>query len=717
MSSSVPKVSSSKSKKKKPASADTSVTARLNAAADSFVSPLATKTTASSTAGRGRSPSSSDDSLGNEGSRSGKEESPSDDEVPLGMPPSGQFRQKDFEVVVLTGLPDSSGDCPATVKALLSQGVKPLEKVTVDDLLDELGPSKQLRARLDYPDWELLIAKHSLQGIFSGGADKTPRDYFSPTVVCRDNTRQLAEIIICILISSESSNTSFNYVDRLFRELWVFLFRLGVRADDGLALLDFQDLQFPDLLLHLGQLSVRKSLWQIIQAVKVTQSLSPRLYLTRQVPFSLIMRIVSDPNIVTGIDSSVALQNGSRTVTFDASVKSHAPPDLELPMLALDASDFLDYRKSVEYVFQSRGVKQYLTETNASQLVSSWSEAFCARLHASIAKSTISYINEQLKNESSVARLWDGIKNCFNDAGQQLDRELRTWITLFQLTVDHIDDFASFLNTYKTAMSQLRAVNSIALGDAALMRALIIRSVTCEEFHSVMIDLSKNRSIQPDDMIKALEDHYRAHQHRATIAGHSSSGTKAIRRGAKSDSAAGADKGSSSATKLGWNVPPFPRTLHDCVGGFIFNQLKKWRVHCSKDNYTAEDETMRKNWVIYKTPEGTKHGGGGDKGRSRDSDGNRKNRGSKKNHHRNKDRRGRRGDRRSRSRSRDKDSESDYDSVESDRSYERRESRRGERRSSRHGSGRSRSRSADRDRSPSGRDAGVLFGGRRSKKS
>jgi hypothetical protein len=89
------------------------------------------------------------------------------------------------------------------------------------------------------------------------------------------------------------------------------------------------------------------------------------------------------------------------------------------------------------------------------------------------------------------------------------------------------------------------------------MRALIIHSVTCEEFHSVMIDLSKNRSIQPDDMIKALEDHYHAHQHRATIASHSSSGTKAIHRGAKSDSAAGADKGSSSAMKFGWNVPSF----------------------------------------------------------------------------------------------------------------------------------------------------------------
>jgi hypothetical protein len=88
-------------------------------------------------------------------------------------------------------------------------------------------------------------------------------------------------------------------------------------------------------------------------------------------------------------------------VTFDASGKSHAPTDLELPMLVMDASDFLDYRKSVEYVFQSHGVKQYLTETDAGQLVSSWSEAFCARLHASIAKSMILHINEQLKNERS----------------------------------------------------------------------------------------------------------------------------------------------------------------------------------------------------------------------------------------------------------------------------------------------------------------------------
>jgi hypothetical protein len=564
-------------------------------------------------------------------------------------------------------------------------------------------------ARMDYPDWDALCSAAALSSRYAAGPPATdPSDSFSSRIVCTNDSRQLAEILVCIILSSESTSKTVLFADRLFRELWVFLFMSGIGADDGLALLDLQDLHFSDVLCFLNQLSVRKAFWYIIQAVKVTQSLSPRLYLTRAVPFSSIMRIVREPSVLSVTNSSVGTQGGIRTVTFDASVKSHAPPDLDLPVLALDASDFLDYRKSVEYVFQSRGVKQYLTETDASQLVSSWSEAFCARLHASIAKSTISYINEQLKNESSVARLWDGIKNCFDDAGQQLDRELRTWITLFQLTVDHIDDFASFLNTYKTAMSQLRAVNSIALGDAALMRALIIRSVTCEEFHSVMIDLSKNRSIQPDDMIKALEDHYRAHQHRATIAGHSSS-SKAIRRGTKLEKSAGAGDSSSSTKKLGWNVPPFPRTLHDAIGGYIFNQLKRWRVHCSKDNYTEEDEATRKNWVIYKSPNGGKHGDDVDKVRSRDDGGKRK-RGVKKNHHRNKDRRGRRGNRHSRSRSRDRDSVSDSGSSASERSYERRrDSRRGRR-----GSGRSRSRSHERDKSPDGggRDAGVLFGDR-----
>jgi hypothetical protein len=63
---------------------------------------------------------------------------------------------------------------------------------------------------------------------------------------------------------------------------------------------------------------------------------------------------------------------------------------------------------------------------------------------------------------------------------------------VLQLTVDHIDDLTSFLNTYKTTISQLWLANINALGDAVVMKALIIHSFTCEKYHSVMVDLSKN---------------------------------------------------------------------------------------------------------------------------------------------------------------------------------------------------------------------------------
>jgi hypothetical protein len=33
----------------------------------------------------------------------------------------------------------------------------------------------------------------------------------------------------------------------------------------------------------------------------------------------------------------------------------------------------------------------------------------------------ISFLNEQMKHGVSVAQLWDGIKNCFDDAGQRLN--------------------------------------------------------------------------------------------------------------------------------------------------------------------------------------------------------------------------------------------------------------------------------------------------------
>jgi hypothetical protein len=78
---------------------------------------------------------------------------------------------------------------------------------------------------------------------------------------------------------------------------------------------------FSDLLAFLNQLQVRKALWQIMQIIKVTQSVPPCLHLTHKMPFSAILRKVCDLSDVYVSDLSVTfLQRGMCTVAFNVSV-------------------------------------------------------------------------------------------------------------------------------------------------------------------------------------------------------------------------------------------------------------------------------------------------------------------------------------------------------------------------------------------------------------
>jgi hypothetical protein len=60
----------------------------------------------------------------------------------------------DFKRVVLDGLPDSSVETPISAQELLAEGVKPMEQVTIGDILRMDGAAKELMARADYPNWD-----------------------------------------------------------------------------------------------------------------------------------------------------------------------------------------------------------------------------------------------------------------------------------------------------------------------------------------------------------------------------------------------------------------------------------------------------------------------------------------------------------------------------------------------------------------------------------
>ena len=86
-----------------------------------------------------------------------------------------------------------------------------------------------------------------------------------------------------------------------------------------------------------------------------------------------------------------------------------------------------------------------------------------------------------------------------------------------------------------------------------------MHSVTCDEFHSIMIELIKMQNVQHEDMVKALEDQFRAYQHRADITG-SATSAKSSRRGTKQD-AMPATGDAPAKKKLCYNVPSFPPAL------------------------------------------------------------------------------------------------------------------------------------------------------------
>jgi hypothetical protein len=155
-------------------------------------------------------------------------------------------------------------------------------------------------------------------------------------------------------------------------------------AVDGLALLlEFQDLKFllpdyPDM----GKLLYKKAIHSIIEAVRIFQGLPTCLYLDRRTSFSMFLHVIADPSILSPPAAAQTVPMHSVTFDWVSARLNTAPTDLDLPFL--DASNFLDYKKDIEYHFQSHGVKQCHHELDQQQLVSSWSKTFCAHLHSSI---------------------------------------------------------------------------------------------------------------------------------------------------------------------------------------------------------------------------------------------------------------------------------------------------------------------------------------------
>jgi len=144
----------------------------------------------------------------------------------------------------------------------------------------------------NYPDWDHCVHLYML--VFESERCKvTECDLsllFNCSLICRDDPKLLAEILACILISCELTSSIVQFSCAVFLQLWMWLFHSGIGADDGLALLEFRDLNFPmSAYPDLGKLFYKEALFSIIEVVQVLQGLPYCLYLDRRSHFSVIL--------------------------------------------------------------------------------------------------------------------------------------------------------------------------------------------------------------------------------------------------------------------------------------------------------------------------------------------------------------------------------------------------------------------------------------------
>ena len=138
------------------------------------------------------------------------------------------------------------GSLPIFMHELHSKGVVPLERVTYRALQDP-DMLDAICACSDYPKWDHCVHLYALlnESKCRKVAEQNLKLLFSHTPACRDNPKLLTEILSCILLSCESTPSTVQFGCAIFCQLWMWLHRTGIGGDDGLALLEASDLNFP----------------------------------------------------------------------------------------------------------------------------------------------------------------------------------------------------------------------------------------------------------------------------------------------------------------------------------------------------------------------------------------------------------------------------------------------------------------------------------------
>ena len=253
---------------------------------------------------------------------------------------------------------------------------------------------------------------------------------------------------------------------------------------------------------------------------------------------------------------------------------------------------FKDWKEDVELQFGKSGYQTFLTDERLCTQHDDVSHSMKCILVESLQDGSAGHITKTYKNERNVAKFFAILKANFDDEADEKVREFQQWMDLFTHTLEEPDKCNEFINKHETAVSQLKEYKSIAVTDNALMRALLLRSIDCEDFAEVKLEITKNLDMEASKIIDSLRAHYTAMNANSKLMNKDpGSKTRTSRRG-------GVVGGGNPNDEAQGFVPKFPPGLKDLIGDHIWNQLSHWRALVNKPGLNTNEKDKLRNYEI-----------------------------------------------------------------------------------------------------------------------
>ena len=246
-----------------------------------------------------------------------------------------------------------------------------------------------------------------------------------------------------------------------------------------------------------------------------------------------------------------------------------------------------------ESMFRQYGMQDYLDNQQHCQANPAFSDALAERLRAALRNGDQSATAEKLKTEKICSVVWEKICNEFDSAILKEAKQLRHWMDLFALQVKDISDFETYLNKLKEAIIYLKDLNSSAISDNVLMRAVITRGVDVPELTKCMIDIVKDQSLDADAIIASLKTEYQA------IEKIDSSASTGVGKRTSRRAGTGSTKKTQASTQhspASYLPKHMPSNTSDVFPTFLAKQLFAFWSLATNPNRTADEDKRLKDF-------------------------------------------------------------------------------------------------------------------------